>query len=99
MCEMSMAAAVIAQQHTCACDTGASQQLRQRLPLYVRRGSRRAEKSRRKICEQLTFRYNQRTWAVSSVVEHLAYTDRVGGSKPSPPISFSIRSTSLRPSF
>src|SRR5437773_2358997 len=24
-------------------------------------------------------------WAVSSVVEHLVYTERVGGSKPSPP--------------
>jgi hypothetical protein len=28
--------------------------------------------------------------AVSSVVEHLVYTERVGGSKPSPPSSFSI---------
>src|SRR6266481_895441 len=26
--------------------------------------------------------------AVSSVVEHLVYTERVGGSKPSPPILF-----------
>jgi hypothetical protein len=31
--------------------------------------------------------------AVSSVVEHLVYTERVGGSKPSPPIS----AVSLRP--
>ena len=27
--------------------------------------------------------------AVSSVVEHLVYTERVGGSKPSPPSFFS----------
>src|SRR6266404_3118480 len=29
--------------------------------------------------------------AVSSVVEHLVYTERVGGSKPSPPILFQWR--------
>src|SRR5215470_265239 len=33
----------------------------------------------------------RRTRAVSSAVEHLVYTERVGGSKPSPPIQGRVR--------
>ncbi len=40
--------------------------------------------------------YSRTIRAVSSVVEHLVYTERVGGSSPSPPRSISIRSTPLR---
>src|SRR5207248_2429280 len=38
------------------------------------------------ICRRHACHYSQTTpRAVSSVVEHLVYTERVGGSKPSPP--------------
>jgi hypothetical protein len=43
-----------------------------------------------RICARHARHYSQTiAGAVSSVVEHLVYTERVGGSKPSPP-SFSI---------
>src|SRR5262245_32316415 len=38
-----------------------------------------------RICRRHACHYSQTTGAVSSVVERLVYTERVGGSKPSPP--------------
>ena len=37
------------------------------------------------VCSADACHYSQTTRAVSSVVERLVYTERVGGSKPSPP--------------
>ncbi len=39
-----------------------------------------------RICRRHACHYNQTIGAVSSVVERLVYTERVGGSNPSPPI-------------
>ena len=38
------------------------------------------------VCDTSLLARKSRVGAVSSVVEHLVYTERVGGSKPSPPI-------------
>ena len=44
------------------------------------------DRSHLRICRRHACHYSQRSGAVSSVVERLVYTERVGGSKPSPPI-------------
>ena len=42
-------------------------------------------RGKKKIGQRFTQPFTYENRAVSSVVEHLVYTERVGGSKPSPP--------------